>query len=227
MNITVGLLSSWAPRALGQIRRYRVADIVLPHEQYLPCFSSWVTSWFLSHPLWCALHCTKFSHWRTWFHLPCWMPKWICLSHTVPTHYNECPRLCNIFITVLVYETVIAMLTSSPWKRNRLQADLEWERPCLKLWCMRWESGYKGPPVEVAVKRNRETPSLQEHHGVRNDTRVTIAVQRKIEAKCMLRSRGALIVCVPFLDLPLHICVWLLSSSEMTCVRSDHVARDL
>ena len=32
---------------------------------------------------------------------------------------------------------------------------------------------------------------------------------------------------VPFLDLPLHICVWLLSSSVMTCARTDHVARDL
>ena len=51
----------------------------------------------------------------------------------------------------------------------------------------------KGAASRGCGQKHRETPSLQEQRGVRNDTGITIAVQRKLEAKrIMLWSKGAL-----------------------------------
>ena len=53
----------------------------------------------------------------------------------------------------------------------------------------------KGTASRGCRQQHHEAPSLQEQHGVRNDTRITIAVQRKIEAKCAMSwSRRALLV---------------------------------
>ena len=42
----------------------------------------------------------------------------------------------------------------------------------------------KGAADRDCGKKYRDTPPLQEQHGVQSDTRITIAVQRKLEAKC-------------------------------------------
>ena len=78
-----------------------------------------------------------------------------------------------------------------------------------------------GRPERAASRgcgqKHRETPPLQEQHGVRNDTR---------NHGAMLWSRSPSSGGVPFLDLPFHVCVRLLSS-VMTCARGDHLTRDL
>ena len=88
---------------------------------------------------------------------------------------------------------------------------------------LNWKENAHAPSFDACsgrpAKRNRQQRLRAK---TRNDTGIMIAVQRKIEAKCMmLWSRGALIVVFH------HVCVRLLNSSVMICARCDHLARDL
>ena len=60
----------------------------------------------------------------------------------------------------------------SSWNGNAHAMTLAVVSPC------------KGAADRGCGKKYRDTPPLQEQHGVQSDTRITIAVQRKLEAKC-------------------------------------------
>ena len=192
---------------------------MLPHEQCLTCFSSWVTSWFLSHLLWCVLHCTKISHLKNMITLSIWMPKWTWLSHSVPTHFNECPRYTTSFFNFLACERSLPC----PHCRCERGTDCKrsWNGDRLMAPAMMHAVGGrpKGAASWGCCETHREAPFParapwcskwhQSHDCCSTKDRSEVYV---VEQRCSYR-------CVPFLD----VCVWLLSSSVMTFSRSDHL----
>ena len=71
------------------------------HEKSLMCFSPWVTRWFPSHSMGCVLH-GDFTLLRTF------TPSVLdALMNLTLSHYNECPRLYNIFLSFWRHGTIL------------------------------------------------------------------------------------------------------------------------